>query len=138
MATSPHADVAELVDALASGASVRKYVKVQVLSSAPRCSSTNPQQARLWLEPSQTTSDAHPHGWAFFVVLKTLGWVSGSGRHPQCWRAGAPPAVIRGWPGGRRGSGGWQRRWCAARGPGLVLWGQLRARLRCAEWLAGS
>ena len=33
---SPHADVAELVDALASGASVRKYVKVQVLSSAPR------------------------------------------------------------------------------------------------------
>ena len=30
-----HADVAELVDALASGASVRKYVKVQVLSSAP-------------------------------------------------------------------------------------------------------
>ena len=31
-----HADVAELVDALASGASVRKYVKVQVLSSAPR------------------------------------------------------------------------------------------------------
>ena len=32
---SPHADVAELVDALASGASVRKYVKVQVLSSAP-------------------------------------------------------------------------------------------------------
>ena len=33
---SPHADVAELVDALASGASVRKYVKVQVLSSAPK------------------------------------------------------------------------------------------------------
>ncbi len=33
---SPHADVAELVDALASGASVRKYVKVQVLSSAPQ------------------------------------------------------------------------------------------------------
>ena len=33
---SLHADVAELVDALASGASVRKYVKVQVLSSAPR------------------------------------------------------------------------------------------------------
>ena len=30
-----YADVAELVDALASGASVRKYVKVQVLSSAP-------------------------------------------------------------------------------------------------------
>ena len=28
--------MAELVDALASGASVRKYVKVQVLSSAPR------------------------------------------------------------------------------------------------------
>ena len=27
--------MAELVDALASGASVRKYVKVQVLSSAP-------------------------------------------------------------------------------------------------------
>ena len=33
---SPHADVAELVDALASGAGVRKYVKVQVLSSAPK------------------------------------------------------------------------------------------------------
>ena len=30
-----YADVAELVDALASGASVRKYVEVQVLSSAP-------------------------------------------------------------------------------------------------------
>ena len=30
-----HADVAELVDALASGASVRKNVEVQVLSSAP-------------------------------------------------------------------------------------------------------
>ena len=30
-----HADVAELVDALASGASVCKYVEVQVLSSAP-------------------------------------------------------------------------------------------------------
>ncbi len=31
-----YADVAELVDALASGASVRKYVEVQVLSSAPK------------------------------------------------------------------------------------------------------
>ena len=30
-----HADVAELVDALASGASVRKDVEVQVLSSVP-------------------------------------------------------------------------------------------------------
>ena len=30
-----YADVAELVDALASGASVRKNVEVQVLSSAP-------------------------------------------------------------------------------------------------------
>ena len=30
-----YADVAELVDALASGASVRKDVEVQVLSSAP-------------------------------------------------------------------------------------------------------
>ena len=30
-----YADVAELVDALASGASVRKYVEVQVLLSAP-------------------------------------------------------------------------------------------------------
>ncbi|MDN5275727.1 MAG: hypothetical protein JWN33_376 [Candidatus Saccharibacteria bacterium] len=32
---TPYADVAELVDALASGASVRKDVEVQVLSSAP-------------------------------------------------------------------------------------------------------
>ena len=31
-----YADVAELVDALASGASVRKYVEVQVLFAAPR------------------------------------------------------------------------------------------------------
>ena len=31
----PHADVAELVDALASGASARKGVEVQVLLSAP-------------------------------------------------------------------------------------------------------
>ena len=30
-----YADVAELVDALASGASVRKYVEVQVLFAAP-------------------------------------------------------------------------------------------------------
>ena len=30
-----NADMAELVDALASGASVRKYVEVQVLLSAP-------------------------------------------------------------------------------------------------------
>ena len=30
-----HADVAELVDALASGASARKGVEVQVLSSVP-------------------------------------------------------------------------------------------------------
>jgi hypothetical protein len=34
-AVSPHADVAELVDALVSGTSVRKDVEVQVLSSAP-------------------------------------------------------------------------------------------------------
>ena len=34
-ARSRHADVAELVDALASGASVRKDVEVQVLLSAP-------------------------------------------------------------------------------------------------------
>ncbi len=33
---SLQADVAELVDALASGASERKFVEVQVLSSAPR------------------------------------------------------------------------------------------------------
>jgi hypothetical protein len=33
---SPHADVAELVDALVSGTSVRKNVEVQVLSSAPK------------------------------------------------------------------------------------------------------
>ncbi len=31
-----YADVAELVDALASGASARKGVEVQVLSSAPK------------------------------------------------------------------------------------------------------
>jgi hypothetical protein len=31
-----YADMAELVDALASGASVRKYVEVQVLLSAPK------------------------------------------------------------------------------------------------------
>lgn len=34
-AVSPYADVAELVDALVSGTSVRKNVEVQVLSSAP-------------------------------------------------------------------------------------------------------
>jgi hypothetical protein len=33
--TLSHADVAELVDALVSGTSVRKNVEVQVLSSAP-------------------------------------------------------------------------------------------------------
>ena len=33
--SSPHAEVAELVDALASGASDRKVVEVQVLFSAP-------------------------------------------------------------------------------------------------------
>jgi hypothetical protein len=35
-AVAPYADVAELVDALASGASARKGVEVQVLSSAPK------------------------------------------------------------------------------------------------------
>ena len=48
MTRSPHADVAELVDALASGASVRRYVKVQVLSSAPRFDNYFTMRKSLW------------------------------------------------------------------------------------------
>ncbi len=63
-----YADVAELVDALASGASVPRDVEVQVLSSVPRRSYTNPHPVGSAWERSQTTMCAHPLGWAFFVV----------------------------------------------------------------------
>ena len=62
------ADVAELVDALASGASALRGVEVQVLSSVPPSSYPNPpqsKQAEMWF---QMLNNAHPPGWALFVL----------------------------------------------------------------------
>ena len=86
------ADVAELVDALASGASALRGVEVQVLSSAPTSSYPNPPQSKTSGMWSQMMNNAHPPGWALFVL-----WSSWA--HRQRWavwlRGGVSRALRR-------------------------------------------
>ena len=72
------ADVAELVDALASGASALRGVEVQVLSSVPTSSYPNPPQLKQAEMRFQMLNNAHPPGWALFVL-----WSSWA--HRQRW-----------------------------------------------------
>ena len=54
-----YADMAELVDALASGASVRKYVEVQVLLSAPHGRAPMLRQCHVVSSRSRYDDDTH-------------------------------------------------------------------------------
>ena len=104
-----YADVAELVDALASGASASNGVKVQVLSSAPASSYPNPpqsKQAGMWF---QMMNNAHPPGWALFVLWGSWAhrqqWTTWSACRAEPGAAGSACERRRaawGWPAGRR------------------------------------
>ncbi len=93
------ADVAELVDALASGASALRGVEVQVLSSVPTDSYPNPPQSKQAEMRFQMMNSAHPPGWALFVLWSSsacrqqwVAWLSyqaepgvaGSAHERQC------------------------------------------------------
>ena len=79
-------------------------VEVQVFSSAPRRSYTNPRQAVSAWGWSQPTLCAHPLGWAFFVVRPVrrcgcLGVVGGCRRRLALdWRVVLVGCGVR--PGG--------------------------------------
>ena len=81
-----------MVDALASGASALRGVEVQVLSSAPISSYPNPPQSKTSGMWSQMMNNAHPPGWALFVL-----WSSWA--HRQRWavwlRGGVSRALRR-------------------------------------------
>ena len=98
------ADVAELVDALASGASALRGVEVQVLSSVPTSSYPNLPQSKTSGMQFQMMNNAHPPGWALFVL-----WSSWARR--QRWavwlRRQAEPGAAGGAYGRRRAGWGW-------------------------------
>ena len=98
------ADVAELVDALASGASALRGVEVQVLSSVPTSSYPNPPQSKQAGMRFQMMDNAHPPGWALFV-FRVL-WA-----HRQRWAAWsecqAEPRAAGGAHEQRRAGWGW-------------------------------
>ena len=83
------ADVAELVDALASGASALRGVEVQVLSSVPASSYPNPPQSKQTGMRFQMLNNAHPPGWALFVL-----WSSWARRQRWAVWLKAPEAEI--------------------------------------------